>query len=90
MAITVRTGAALKSLLGGQAQVSADGSTVGEVIGNLSISDRLCDDTGQVRRHFNIHVNEGDDIRLLQGLETPLSDGDTLTILSAISGGGRR
>lgn len=88
MAITVRTGTALKSLLGGQQEVGAEGNTVGEVLRGLHILERLCDDTGRVRRHFNIHVNEGQDVRLLQGLDTPAQDGDTVTILSAIAGGG--
>ncbi len=87
MSITVRAGAALKSLLGGSQEVQTDGTTVGEVVERLSISERLCDDTGKLRRHFNIHVNDGEDIRLLQGLDTPVKDGDTLTILSAIAGG---
>ncbi len=87
MSITVRAGAALKSLLGGSQEVQIDGTTVGEVVERLSIRERLCDDTGKLRRHFNIHVNDGEDIRLLQGLDTPVKDGDTLTILSAIAGG---
>ena len=87
MSITVRTGAALKSLLGGSQEVQIDGTTVGEVVERLTIRERLCDDTGKLRRHFNIHVNDGEDIRLLQGLDTPIKDGDTVTILSAIAGG---
>ncbi len=86
MAITVRTGAALKSLFDGQQELEAEGSTVGELLEALAARDRLCDDTGKVRRHFNIHINEGEDIRLLQGLDTPVKEGDTVTILSAIAG----
>ena len=87
MSIAVRTGAALKSLLDGSQELQADGGTVGELLKHLTIDDRLCDDTGKLRRHFNIHVNDGEDIRLLQGLDTPVKDGDTVTILSAIAGG---
>ena len=87
MAINVRTGAALKRLFGGSQEVQADGATVRELLEDLDVLKRLCDGKGRVRRHFNIHVNEGDDIRLLQGLETPVRDGDTVTILSAIAGG---
>lgn len=87
MAITVRTGSVLKVLLGGKQEVSVEGSTVIELIQHLNIYDRLCDANGKLRRHFNIHVNEGEEIRLLQGLETPVKDGDTVTILSAIAGG---
>jgi molybdopterin converting factor small subunit len=87
MTVTVRTGAALKALLGGQQQRTAEGSTVGELLSTLGVRDRLCDETGNVRRHFNIHINEGEDVRLLGGLDTPVKDGDTVTILSAIAGG---
>jgi len=87
MPITVRTGAVLRSLLGGRQEVQTQGSTVSEVLERLGIRDRLCDETGKVRRHFNIHINEGEDIRLLQGLNTGVKDGDTVTILSAIAGG---
>ena len=87
MAITVRTGAALKSLLSGAQEAQAEGATVGEILEHLGARERLCDDSGKVRRHFNIHVNDGEDIRLLQGLDTPVGDGDTVTILSAIAGG---
>ena len=88
MPITVRTGAALKTLLGGAQEASAEGGTVGEVLSHLNIRDRLCDSADNVRRHFNIHVNDGEDIRLLKGLDTLVSAGDTVTILSAIAGGG--
>ena len=87
MAITIRAGAALKSLLAGAQEAQAEGNTVGEILEQLGARERLCDDSGKVRRHFNIHVNDGEDIRLLQGLETPVGDGDTVTILSAIAGG---
>lgn len=89
MAVNVRTGAALKSLFGGSQEVQADGATVRELLEDLDVLKRLCDGKGRVRRHFNIHINEGDDIRLLQGLETPVRDGDTVTILSAIAGGAK-
>jgi molybdopterin converting factor small subunit len=60
---------------------------VGEVLEKLGVRERLCDQEGKIRRHFNIHINEGQDIRLLQGLKTPVEDGDTVIILSAIAGG---
>lgn len=87
MAITIRAGAALKSLLAGAQEAQAEGATVGEILEQLGACERLCDDSGKVRRHFNIHVNDGEDIRLLQGLDTPVQEGDTVTILSAIAGG---
>ena len=87
MPVTVRTGAALSALLGGKREVAAEGSTVGQLLDELNIRDRVCDEAGRVRRHFNIHVNDGEDIRLLQALDTPVKEGDTVTILSAIAGG---
>ncbi len=87
MAITVRTGGALARLFGGEKEVQAEGATIGEILDNLDVKGRLCGDDGAVRRHFNIHINDGEDVRLLGGLDAPVSDGDTVTILSAIAGG---
>lgn len=88
MPVTVRVSTALASLLGGSNEISAEAATVGGLLDALDIRERLCDADGNLRRHFNIHVNEGEDIRLQQGLDTAVSDGDTVTILSAIAGGG--
>ena len=87
MPVKVRTGTALKSLLDGRTEVQTDGGTVGALLASLGILDRLCDRPGALRRHFNVHVNDGEDIRLQQGLDTPVKNGDVVTILSAIAGG---
>ena len=58
-----------------------------EVFENLGILERVCDNDGKLRRHFNVHVNEEEDVRLLQGLDTIVKEGDVVTILSAIAGG---
>lgn len=87
MAITVRTGSVLKGLLGGKLETQAEGNTVREILDKINALERLCDSSGKIRRHFNIYVNEGEDIRLLQGLDTPVSDNDIVTVLSAIAGG---
>ena len=50
------------------------------------IKERICDDTGKVRRFVNVYVN-GDDIRFLQNLETALKEGDNVSIVPAIAGG---
>jgi molybdopterin synthase sulfur carrier subunit len=50
------------------------------------MKDRLCDDTGELRRFVNIYVNE-EDIRFLKGKETSLKDGDEVSIVPAIAGG---
>lgn len=87
MAITVRTGSALKKLLGGKIETQSEGATVRELFETLGVIDNICDGQGKPRRHFNIHVNEAEDIRLGEGLDTPVKDGDVVTILSAIAGG---
>jgi len=56
------------------------------VSGQPKLAERILDDQGEVRRHVNIFV--GDEmIRFLQGLDTPVHDGDELTIFHAVSGG---
>ena len=57
MPVTIRTGAALKGLLNGEQEARAEGKTVGEILDSLGVRERLCDGTGKVRRHFNIHIN---------------------------------
>jgi len=87
MSITVRTGVALKSLFDGQQEVQADGHTVGDLFESFGIKDRICDGNDKVRRHFSVHINESEDVRLLDGLDTAVEEGDVVTILSAIAGG---
>jgi sulfur-carrier protein len=55
-------------------------------VSHPGIKDRLCDDTGELRRFVNIYVNE-EDIRFLKGKETSLKDGDEVSIVPAIAGG---
>jgi molybdopterin synthase sulfur carrier subunit len=93
MAVTVRIPTPLRTLTGGQDEVSADGGTVAQVIENLEanhpgMKDRLCDEKG-VRRFVNIYHND-EDIRFLDNLETELKEGDTLSIVPAIAGGSQR
>ncbi len=87
MPVTVRTSSVLRGLLQGNLEVESEGKTVREVLTSLGVLERICDPSGGIRRHFNIHVNDGDDIRLGRGLETKVKSGDVVTILSAISGG---
>jgi len=87
---TVRIPTPLRSLTGGQDEVKAAGSTVGEVIEHLEkahpgVRDRLLDDKG-VRRFVNIYVGD-EDIRFLEGLKTQLKAGDQISIVPAIAGG---
>jgi MoaD family protein len=91
MAVTIRIPTPLRTLTGGEDQVNADGGTVGQVIENLEkrhpgIRDRLLDEKG-VRRFVNIYVGD-EDIRFLDGLETKLKEGEEISIVPAIAGGG--
>lgn len=87
----VRIPTPLRKLTGGAEEVSAGGKNVGELIGELErqypgIKERICDDTGAVRRFVNIFVKD-EDIRFLQNLETPLGEKDEVSIVPAIAGG---
>lgn len=91
MSITVRVPAPLQKLTQNQAEVKASGRTVRELIDNLSenfpgIKERICDESGKVRKFINIYVNE-EDVRFLQLDETSLKDGDEVSIIPAIAGG---
>lgn len=91
MAITVHIPTPLRTLTGGADEVESSGTTVAAVIDELEsahpgIKDRLCDDKG-VRRFVNIFLNEDEDIRFLDNLDTELKDGDALHIIPAIAGG---
>jgi MoaD family protein len=88
---TVRIPTPLRKLTQGKEEVSATGSTVAELIADLEksypgIKERICDADGGVRRFVNIFVRE-EDIRFLQNLDTPVKDGDEVSIVPAIAGG---
>jgi sulfur-carrier protein len=89
--IKVRIPTPLRPMTGGKSEVEIAGNTVSEIIENLGsahpgIKERLYDEKGEVRRFINIYVNE-EDIRFLTGKETPLKDGDEVSIIPAIAGG---
>jgi molybdopterin converting factor small subunit len=91
MAIKVRIPTPLRTFTKGMDEVDAQGETVRAVIDDLEksyagIKDRVCDDKG-VRRFVNIFLNEEEDIRFLDGLDTQLKAGDSLQIVPAIAGG---
>jgi len=87
MAVTVRMGGPLRRLLDCRQQVDVEGATVGEAMDALGIRDKLSDENGELRPYITIHVNSGLNIRRLDGFDTPVKDGDVVTILSAIGGG---
>jgi molybdopterin converting factor small subunit len=91
MAVTVRVPTQLRTLTGGAGEVAVDGSTVGEVLkaldaAHVGFAERLFADDGGLRRFVNVFVAD-EDVRFLQGLETPVADGQTVSIVPAVAGG---
>lgn len=90
MAIIVRIPTMLRSYVRNRADVKANGTTIGEVIADLEvrypgIKERLCDQVG-IHKAMSIFLN-GEDVRFLQGLDTPVKDGDEISIVAALGGG---
>lgn len=93
MPIEVRVPTILRTHTGGEKKVPADGTTLREVVDDLQahhpgLGGALLDDDGQLHRFVNVYVND-EDVRFLGGLETPVQDGDTVSILPAVAGGSR-
>jgi sulfur-carrier protein len=91
MAVLVKIPTQLRASAGGNAETEVDGETVQEVLDGLldryeDLRARIYDDEGSLRRFVNVYL-AGEDIRFLQGLSTPVSDGAELTILPAVAGG---
>ena len=91
MPINVRIPTPLRKLTHDEELVQVDAKTISEVLTQLQnrfpgIQERLVDDSGAVRRFVNVYVNE-EDIRFLQNQQTPLKDGDEISIIPAIAGG---
>lgn len=92
MAITVRIPTPLRKLTNEQDTVTAsEGGTLGQLIDALEqqypgLKERLCDETGELRRFVNIYVN-GDDVRFHSGLQTPVEADAEVSIVPAVAGG---
>jgi sulfur-carrier protein len=91
MAVLVKIPSQLRSAAGGAAETEVDGATVQEVLDGLferfgELRPRIYDDDGSLRRFVNVYL-AGEDIRFLEGLSTPVTDGSELTILPAVAGG---
>ena len=91
MAIRVRIPAPLQKITKDKVEVEAEGKDIRSLLADLDrqfpgIKERICDETGNLRRFINIYVNE-EDIRFLQMDATPLNDGDEVSIIPAIAGG---
>jgi sulfur-carrier protein len=91
MAIEVRIPTILRTYTDGQKAVEGGGNTIAELFADLEtrhtgIQERLVQD-GELRRFVNVYLND-EDVRFLDGVSTKLSDGDSVTILPAVAGGG--
>ncbi len=91
MAVKVRIPAPLRRLTKDQSVVEVEGQTVADILVGLEkgypgIKERLCDETGQIRRFINVFVN-GEDIRFKEGAKTPVPSGAEVSIVPAIAGG---
>ncbi len=91
MAVTVTIPTALRQYTGGSAAVQVASGPVGQLLASLAeqypqLGKQLYNEQGQLRSFVNIYVGD-EDIRYLQGLETPVPDTETLSIIPAIAGG---
>lgn len=91
MAVQVRIPTILRKYTGGEKNVDGSGTTLAELFSDLDarhpgLRSGLVDDGGALHRFVNVYVND-EDVRFLGAVDTPLSDGDVVTILPAVAGG---
>jgi MoaD family protein len=91
VAVRVKLPTQLRDAAGGAAETEGAGATVGEVLESVyaahgELRTRIAGDDGELRRFVNVYL-KGEDIRFLDGLATPVADGDEVTILPAVAGG---
>jgi molybdopterin synthase sulfur carrier subunit len=91
MTVTVKIPTPLRKLTSGETSVDADGETIGAVVEALEAAfpgmrERLIDESGDLRHFVNIYLN-GEDVRYLDGLNSPVGDKDELSIVPAVAGG---
>ena len=92
MPVTVRIPTPLRKLTNDQDSVTtSDGGTLAQLIDSLEeqhpgLKERICDETGELRRFVNVYVN-GEDVRFLAGLETSIEAGAEVSIVPAVAGG---
>ena len=89
---TIRIPPVLRPSVGGEREVSADGTTVGEVLRGLASAHpatqtQLFGADGDLNRYVNVYLND-EDVRVLDGLETAVAESDSVVILPAMAGGG--
>ncbi|HEX8967805.1 MAG TPA: MoaD/ThiS family protein [Chloroflexota bacterium] len=93
MMANVRVPSMLRPTVGGERVVVGEGSTLRELIDDLDrrhpgFAGQLLESNGAQRRFVNIYLND-EDVRYLNGLETPVAEGDVVSILPAVAGGSR-
>lgn len=91
MSVRVRIPTILRTYTGGDSEVTAEGTTLAEVLDNLDasfagIKGRILDEDGKLRRFVNVYVNN-DDVRFEQDLATPTPDGAEVSVIPAVAGG---
>ena len=91
MAVTVRIPTTMRPISGGASTVQVEAGSLKDVLDSLNaahngFAERLFDGAGELHKFVNIFVSD-DDVRYLQGLDTPVKDGDTVSIIPAVAGG---
>ncbi len=91
VAVDVRLPTLLRAQAGGKSTVTVKGATIGDVLAELvaefpAMSGQLLNADGTLHRFVNVYVND-DDVRYLEALETPVKDGDEVSLLPAVAGG---
>lgn len=91
MSVTIRVPPVFRTMTSGSAQVDVEGATISEVLSALEsqhpgFSDKLFDESGALVRYVNVFVDD-DDVRFMDGLETAVPDGATVSIMQAVAGG---
>jgi molybdopterin synthase sulfur carrier subunit len=91
MTVTVRIPTVLRPTMGGATSVDVEGSTIGDVLDQLTITypaakSQLLNDDGTLHRFLNVYVND-DDVRYLGGVDAKVLNDDEVTLLPAVAGG---
>jgi molybdopterin converting factor small subunit len=91
MGVKVKIPTQLRSLTDGSSEVEASGDTISAVIEDLErnhpgIKERILDESGSLRRFVNVYVGD-EDVRFLQGIDSPVDEGGSISIIPAVAGG---